>query len=200
MVNRLRPLFLESFAGSVDLAEGFVTPFFKGESEVLATSAYLAKDGASADDGHCRSLIMSHASANSPSSGIPGRLKGPVNYSFRGFLSPRTTVQGSFISSANFGSFFRSSTPRGAKETGCLRQMAEAKGEHLARIDNVKLLMTFEMCRVVALVGTAKVFKYARRCSDRKGIGGGGSLVPGGAMRRTRMIKKFFSVKQNRFI
>ena len=78
--------------------------------------------------------------------------------------------------------------------------MAKAKGEHLARIDNVKLLMTFEMCRAVALVGTVKVFKYARHCSERKGIGGGGSSVPGGAVRRTRMIKKFFSVKQNRFI
>ena len=159
MVSRLRPLFLESFTGSACLVGGFVTSFFKGESEVLATSASLAKDGTSVDDSHCMSPIASHASANSPSSGIPGRLKGPVNSSFRGFLSPQVTVQGYSISSASFKSFFHSSAPRGAKKTGHPRLMARAKDEHLARMDNDKLLITFKMCRAVALVGIARVFK-----------------------------------------
>ena len=59
--------------------------------------------------------------------------------------------------------------------------------------------MTFEMCKVVALVGTTNVLKYARRCSGREGIGGGGSSVPGGAARRIRKIK-IFNIKQNIFI
>ena len=74
-----------------------------------------------------------------------------------------------------------------------------AKGEHLARMDNERLLITFEMCKAVALVGTTNVLKYTRQCSGRKGIGGGGSSVPGGAARRIRKIKNF-SIKQNRFI
>ena len=110
------------------------------------------------------------------------------------------TMHDSSISSANFGSFFRSSAPSSAKETRCPTPMAKAKGEHLARIDNVKLLMTFEMCKAVALVGTSNVLKYTRHCSEREGIGGGGSSVLGGAVQRTRMIKKYFSVKQNMFI
>ena len=89
------------------------------------------------------------------------------------------TVHGSSISSANFGSFFHSSAPSGVKEMGCPRPMAKAKGEHLTRIDNVKLLMTFEMCKAVALVGIANILKYARHCSEREGIGGGGSWCQG---------------------
>ena len=68
---------------------------------------------------------------------------------------------------------------------------AKAKGEHLARIDNVRLLMTFEMCKAVALVGTANILKYARHCSGREGIGRSGSSVPWEAVRRIRNIKKF---------
>ena len=72
-----------------------------------------------------------------------------------------------------------------------------AKGEHLARMDNERLLITFEICKVVALVGTANIFKNARRCSGREGTGGGGSSVPGGAARRIREIKNFsFRAKQ----
>ena len=56
-----------------------------------------------------------------------------------------------------------------------------AKGEHLTRIDNERLLITFEMCKTVALVGTTNVLKNARRCSEREGTGGDGSSVPGGA-------------------
>ena len=73
-----------------------------------------------------------------------------------------------------------------------------AKGEHLARIDKERLLITFEMCRAVALVGTANVLKNAKRCSGREGTGGGGSLVPGGAVRRmSEIIKCSFKAKQN---
>ena len=72
-----------------------------------------------------------------------------------------------------------------------------AKGEHLARIDRERLLITFEMCRAVALVGTANVLKNVKRCSGREGTGGGGSSVPGGAVRRMReIIKSSFKAKQ----
>ena len=67
-----------------------------------------------------------------------------------------------------------------------------AKGEHLARIDNERLLITFEMCKAVALVGTANVLKNARRYSEREGTGGDGSSVPGGVAQRIREIKKNF--------
>ena len=63
------------------------------------------------------------------------------------------------------------------------------KGEHLTRMDNERLLITFEICNSVALVGTANVLRYARHYSGREGIGGGGSSVPGGATRRIRKIK-----------
>ena len=108
-------------------------------------------------------------------------------------------VHGFSISSASFGSFFRNSAPSGAKETGRPMPGAKAKGEHLARIDSVRLLMTFKMCKSVALVGTANVHKYSRRCSGRAGIGGGGSSVLVGVALRIRKIKNF-SIKQNRFI
>ena len=75
-----------------------------------------------------------------------------------------------------------------------------AKGEHLARMDNKRLLITFEICKVVALVGTANVLKNARCCSRREGTGGGGSSVPGGAARRIREIKKKILLKHNRLI
>ena len=72
-----------------------------------------------------------------------------------------------------------------------------AKGEHLAKIDRERLLITFEMCRAVALVGTASVLKNARRCSESEGTGGSGSSVPGGAVRRMReIIKCSFKAKQ----
>ena len=74
--------------------------------------------------------------------------------------------------------------------------MAKAKGEHLMRIDNVKLLMTFEMCKAVALVGIANVLKNVRRCSEREGTGGDGSSLPGGAARRIREIKKKILLKK----
>ena len=118
-LSRLRLLFLESFAASVGLDEGFEALFFRGASEVLVSSASLAKDGTSADEGRCRSPMISHASANSPSSGIPGRLKGPHNSSARGFLSPRVTRHGFSIKSAAFGSLFRKSAPSVEKETRC---------------------------------------------------------------------------------
>ena len=71
-----------------------------------------------------------------------------------------------------------------------------AKGEHLARMDNERLLITFEICKAVALVGIANVLKNARRCSGREGTGGGGSSVPGGAVRRMReIIKSSFKAK-----
>ena len=73
-----------------------------------------------------------------------------------------------------------------------------AKGEHLARIDRERLLITFEMCRAVALVGTANVLKNAKRCSGREGTGGGGSSEPGGAGRRmSEVMKCSFKAKQS---
>ena len=65
-------------------------------------------------------------------------------------------------------------------------------------MDNERLLITFEICKAVALVGTTNVLKNARRCSERKGTGGGGSSVPGGAVRRIKeVIKCSFKAKQN---
>ena len=73
-----------------------------------------------------------------------------------------------------------------------------AKGKHLARIDRESLLITFEMCRAVALVGTANVLKNAKRCSGREGTGGGGSSEPGGAGRRmSEVMKCSFKAKQS---
>ena len=117
--SRFRPLFFESFAASMGLDEGFKATFFGGVSEVLTTSASLANEGASADEGRRRSPMMSHASTNSPSSGIPGRLKGPLNSSARGFLIPRVTKHGFSINSAVFGSLLRRSAPSVERETGC---------------------------------------------------------------------------------
>ena len=72
-----------------------------------------------------------------------------------------------------------------------------AKGEHLTRIDRERLLITFEMCRAVALVRTASVLKNARRYSESEGTGGGGSSMPGGVVRRMReIIKSSFKAKQ----
>ena len=119
MDSKFRPLFFESFAASVGLDEGIKSIFFGGVSEVLVTSASLANDGASADEGRCRSPMTFHASENSPSSGILGRLKGPHSSSARGFLRPRVTRHGFSIRSAVFGSLFHKSAPSGEKETGC---------------------------------------------------------------------------------
>ena len=73
-----------------------------------------------------------------------------------------------------------------------------AKDEHLARIDRERLLITFEMCRAVALVGTTNVLKNAKHCSGREGTGGGGSSEPGGAGRRmSEVMKCSFKAKQS---
>ena len=65
---------------------------------------------------------------------------------------------------------------------------AKANDEHLVRMDRVRLLITFEMCKAVAFVGTANVLRNAKRCSGREGTGGGGSSVAGGAARRLKEI------------
>ena len=83
--------------------------------------------------------------------------------------------------SAIFGFLLRSLTPFGIYKNRFPKPIGEEKGEHLARIDSVKLLMTFEMWRVVALVETTSIFKKFKQCSERAGIRGGDSLEPEGA-------------------
>ena len=163
-------LFLESFGTSEVFVEGLVV-FFLGEpSGALVVS--LAKDGASAIVVRWRVPMTSQASQNSPSLGIPERLKGPVSSSFRGALSPRVNAHGFSKISAIFGFFLRSSTPFGMYKNEFPKPIGEATREHLTRIDSIKLLMAFEMWRAIALVGTESILKKFKRCSGRARIGG----------------------------
>ena len=73
------------------------------------------------------------------------------------------------------------------------KSIGEVKGEHLTRINSIRLLITFKMWRVVTLVGTASIFKKFRRCSERAGIGGGGSSEPEEATRRRKRVKRDFN-------
>ena len=78
MLRKPLALFLESFG---TLLEGLAILFLGVPSEFLAMS--FAKDGGSVELGRCMVPITSLALLNSPYSGIPRRLKGPVSSSFQ---------------------------------------------------------------------------------------------------------------------
>ena len=61
---------------------------------------------------------------------------------------------------------------------GFPRPIGEAKYEHHTRIDSIRLLMTFKMWRVFALVGTTSILRKFKRCSRGVGIGEEGVWNP----------------------